>query len=63
MTMSYHILLNTAQLTACHISLPAKILEKSVPGLQPACNKECTTDVITRSGYFLEKCEKLEPDF
>jgi len=59
-----HILLNTAQISACHISLPVIILDKAVLGLQPACSNGYTTDVITCSGYFLfKKCEKLEPDF
>jgi len=58
MTKSYHILLNTAQISACHISLPAIILEKAVLGLQPACSNGYTTDVITCSGYFFKKMRK-----
>jgi hypothetical protein len=52
MTKSYHVLLNTAQLVACRISLQAIILEKAALKLQPACYNEYTTDVITCSGYF-----------
>jgi len=63
MTESYHTLLTIAQLTACHINLPAIILEQVALRLQPACNNEYTTDVITCSGYLFFKCEKLELDF
>jgi len=64
MIKSYHTLLNNAQLSVYHISLPAIILEKALLGLPLACNNEYATDVITCSGYFfLKKCEKLEPDF